>query len=93
MISDNYAAYSDLTVLKDKTIGVLWERGVEVGYKFITFTRLNREWLEQGTHHLVISRGEAGGHLPGVYRHLPAHEWRPLLRLLCGLRPCLAATQ
>jgi len=47
LISENFAAYSDLTVLNDKTIGVLWERGVEHGYQFITFTRLNREWLEQ----------------------------------------------
>ena len=61
LISDDYAAYSDLTILKDKTIGVLWERGVERGYQFITFTRLNREWLEQGSHHLIISRGEAAG--------------------------------
>jgi hypothetical protein len=61
LISDNYAAYSDLAILKDKTIGVLWERGVDRGYKFITFTRLNREWLEHGSHHLVISRGEAAG--------------------------------
>jgi hypothetical protein len=61
LISDDYAAYSDLTILKDQTIGVLWERGVEQGYKFITFTRLNQEWLEQERHHLVISRGEAAG--------------------------------
>jgi sialidase-1 len=47
LISDDYAAYSDLTILKDKTVGVLWEHGVEHGYQFITFTRLNREWLEQ----------------------------------------------
>ena len=40
------AAYSDLTVLKDKTLGVLWERGTHHGYEFITFTRCNREWLE-----------------------------------------------
>jgi sialidase-1 len=40
------AAYSDLTILKDKTIGVLWERGTNHGYQFITFTRFNREWLE-----------------------------------------------
>ena len=52
LISNDYAAYSDLAVLKDKTIGVLWERGVERGYQCITFTRLNREWLEQGSHHL-----------------------------------------
>ncbi len=61
VISDDYAAYSDLAILKDKTVGVLWERGVERGYQFITFTRLNREWLEQGSHHLIISRGEAAG--------------------------------
>jgi sialidase-1 len=42
-ISEGPAAYSDLTVLKDKTIGVLWERG---DYKFITFTRLTRDFLE-----------------------------------------------
>jgi sialidase-1 len=45
-IYDGQAAYSDLTVLKDKTVGVLWERGAERGYQFITFTRLNREFLE-----------------------------------------------
>ena len=61
LISDDHAAYSELTILQDKTIGVLWERGVERGYQFLTFTRLNREWLEAGSHHLVISRGEAAG--------------------------------
>ena len=40
------AAYSDLTILKDKTAGVLWERGTNSNYQFITFTRFNREWLE-----------------------------------------------
>ncbi len=39
------AAYSDLAVLKDGTVGVLWERGEHRGYQFITFTRFNREWL------------------------------------------------
>ncbi len=38
------AAYSDLTVLADGSVGVLWERG---GYKKITFTRLPRETLRQ----------------------------------------------
>lgn len=37
------AAYSDLTILKDKSAGVLWERD---NYKFITFTRLDRSFLE-----------------------------------------------
>lgn len=71
VISDNYAAYSDLTILKDKTVGILWERGVERGYQFITFTRLNRDWLESnssrsgalssGSPYKIISRGEAAG--------------------------------
>ncbi len=71
LISDNFAAYSDLTILKDQTIGVLWERGVDRGYERITFTRLNREWLESempqvqpassGSSYKVISRGHAAG--------------------------------
>jgi sialidase-1 len=61
LVSDQYAAYSDLAILKDKTVGLLWERGVERGYQFITFTRLNREWLEPGTAPAVISRGAAAG--------------------------------
>ncbi|MGI6418894.1 MAG: sialidase family protein [Thermoguttaceae bacterium] len=43
LISDEPAAYSDLTLMKDKSVGVLWERG---NYRFITFTRLDREFLE-----------------------------------------------
>ncbi len=45
-ISTGPAAYSDLTILPDKTVGVLWERGVERGYQFISFTPLTREFLE-----------------------------------------------
>jgi len=45
-IAKSFSAYSDLTILKDKTVGVLWERGESTGYQFITFTRFNREWLE-----------------------------------------------
>jgi sialidase-1 len=47
-IAKGFSAYSDLTILKDKTVGVLWERGEKTGYQFITFTRFNREWLEPG---------------------------------------------
>jgi len=43
LIADQGAAYSDLTILKDRSLGVLWERG---DYRFITFTRFNREFLE-----------------------------------------------
>ncbi len=40
------AAYSDLTILKDGSAGVLWERGISELSQFITFTRCNREFLE-----------------------------------------------
>lgn len=43
LIANQPAAYSDLTVTKDKSVGVLWERG---NYRFITFTRLTRNYLE-----------------------------------------------
>jgi sialidase-1 len=48
LISAGHAAYADLTILKDKSVGVLWERGVEQGYQFLTFTRFNLEFLEPG---------------------------------------------
>jgi sialidase-1 len=43
LIANEPAAYSDLTILKDKSAGVLWERG---NYTKITFTRLSLEFLE-----------------------------------------------
>ena len=48
-ISNGLAAYSDLTILKDKTVGVLWERGESDKYQFITFSRFNLEFLESAT--------------------------------------------
>ncbi len=47
VLYEGTAAYSDLALLKDRTVGVLWERGAARDYQFITFTRLNQEWLEQ----------------------------------------------
>ncbi len=70
LISDQFAAYSDLTVLRDGSLGVLWERGVEQGYQFITFTRITRDWMAEAAVTAnaaadvaprVISRGEAAG--------------------------------
>jgi sialidase-1 len=43
LISDDKAAYSDLTTLKDRSVGVLWERG---DYGFITFSRFSMKFLE-----------------------------------------------
>lgn len=50
------AAYSDISLLQDKTLGVLWERGVSEGYQFITFTRLNRDFLEPPGSVLPLTR-------------------------------------
>lgn len=41
-----FAAYSDLAILADSTICVLWERGATEPYQTITFTRGNRVFLE-----------------------------------------------
>jgi len=46
LISEEPAAYSDMTVLKDKSVGVLWERA---DYRFVTFTRLDHDFLEPPT--------------------------------------------
>ena len=43
VISEELAAYSDITLLEDKSIGVIWERG---GYAFLTFSRFDLGFLE-----------------------------------------------
>jgi len=42
------AAYSCLTVLPDRTIACLYERGNEKSYEKITFARFDLEWLTDG---------------------------------------------
>ncbi|HID21661.1 MAG TPA: exo-alpha-sialidase [Planctomycetaceae bacterium] len=46
LIYDGPSAYSDLTLLDDGTLGILWERGTKRGYEFITFTRLDLSFIE-----------------------------------------------
>jgi len=43
LIAEGPGAYSDLTVLPDKSLGILWEQG---DYKTITFTRVTLSWAE-----------------------------------------------
>lgn len=43
VISEEKAAYSDLTLLPDRSIGVIWERG---GYAFLTFSRFDLGFAE-----------------------------------------------
>lgn len=54
-IYGGFSAYSDLSILNDKTVGLLWERGVSSGYQFITFTRFNLEFLEPKTTTFPVS--------------------------------------
>ena len=46
LLYGGFAAYSDLEMLDDGSVGVLWERGVSAGYQFITFSRFHLEALE-----------------------------------------------
>ena len=46
-VRESMAAYSDLTVLADGSLGILWESGPENPYEFLTFTRLTREFLDR----------------------------------------------
>ncbi len=43
-----YVAYSDLVNIDSDQMGILWERGDTTGYQFITFTLVNRAFLEPG---------------------------------------------
>lgn len=41
------AAYSDLCILEDNTVGCLYESGEESPYERLTWARMDREWLTQ----------------------------------------------
>jgi sialidase-1 len=42
------AAYSNLTVMSDNSIGIIYERGEKSAYETITFARFTLEWLTSG---------------------------------------------
>ena len=44
-VGPEYSGYSCLTVLRDKTIGCLYESGPDFYYQTISFVRFNYEWL------------------------------------------------
>lgn len=46
-IAPGFGAYSSTSILKDKSIGVLWERGGQKDYQYLTFSRFNLDWLEK----------------------------------------------
>src|SRR5262249_5535494 len=45
-IYEGYSAYSDLTILRNGSIGILWERGTKQAYEFISFTPVTSAFLE-----------------------------------------------
>ena len=45
-VYSGYAAYSDLVNIDSDRVGILWERGDTTSYQFITFTLINRAFLE-----------------------------------------------
>lgn len=48
LIYEGPSAYSCLVVLRDRTIGLLYERGADMPYDRITFTRFTLGWLTNG---------------------------------------------
>jgi sialidase-1 len=48
VIHEGPAAYSSLVVLRDMSIGLLFERGDRSPYERITFARFTLEWLSEG---------------------------------------------
>jgi sialidase-1 len=48
VVHEGPAAYSSLAALKDRTIGLLYERGEKSAYETVTFTRLTLDWLTAG---------------------------------------------
>ena len=53
VIDPGPSAYSCLTVLKDGTIGLLYENGRKSAYEKLTFARFNLEWLTDGRDRII----------------------------------------
>jgi sialidase-1 len=47
LLHEGPSAYSSLAVLRDKTIGLLYERGETQPYERITFARFSPRWLTE----------------------------------------------
>ncbi|MFH1269310.1 MAG: sialidase family protein, partial [Planctomycetota bacterium] len=56
VIHSGPSAYSCLTVLKDGTIGLLYENGQKTAYEKLTFARFNVEWLTDGQDSLTKAK-------------------------------------
>ena len=48
VVHEGPSAYLSLVVLRDRTIGLLFERGAESPYERVTFARFTLEWLTSG---------------------------------------------
>jgi sialidase-1 len=49
VVYEGPSAYSSLAMLRDGTIGLLYERGERRAYETITFTRFDLDWLRGKT--------------------------------------------
>ena len=56
LIDPGWANYSDLAVLEDKTILLLWAKGTGFNHQKVVVTRFNVEWLTDGKDSLVLRR-------------------------------------
>ncbi len=52
LVYEGPSAYSSLAVLRDGTIGLLYERGTANPYEEIVFAHFNLEWLTHGADHV-----------------------------------------
>jgi sialidase-1 len=53
VLHEGPAAYSSLVVLRDNSIGVLFERGASSPYERVTFARFTLDWLTDGKDRVV----------------------------------------
>jgi len=65
LVYAGYSGYSSLAVLRDGTIGLLYERGRTKSYGEIFFAHFNLQWLTRGADHdhLQKSAGGSGHHV------------------------------
>ncbi len=54
LIDPGWANYSDLAVLEDKTILLLWAKGTDFSHQKVVCSRFNVEWLTEGRDSLVL---------------------------------------
>lgn len=75
-VHSGFSAYSDLVILSDMDIGLLYEGGT--GYGPITYSRFNLEWLSKGKDSLVVTPAALVSKRQQV-RSKPGFQFRDIL--------------